>query len=81
MGIDATALPRAGHRPVSKSNKPETRKAPTAVENGNPIAPDEISKAAPGVLQTTLIGILYRWLSRIESRPNKTVLATTADVV
>jgi hypothetical protein len=32
--------------------------APTALENGNPRVPEEMSSAAPGVLQTIEIGIL-----------------------
>ena len=69
FGIDETNLPNAGHRPVSKSKNPVTMKAPMALLNGSPSEPAAINSAAPGVLQTILIGILYRKLKKIDKRP------------
>ncbi|CAB4624010.1 unannotated protein [freshwater metagenome] len=69
LGIDETSLPRAGQKPVSSSKNPETINAPTELLNGKPRAPDEMRSAAPGVLQTILIGILNFVLSTIESKP------------
>ena len=69
FGIEETKRPSAGHNPVSNKRPPVTMNAPTALENGSPMLPEEIRSAAPGVLQTMLIGILYRMLSKIESKP------------
>jgi hypothetical protein len=57
-GIFATSLPSAGHRPVKRISKEETKKAPTAVSKLKPKAPLEARNAAPGVDQTMLTGIL-----------------------
>jgi hypothetical protein len=58
LGIDDTRRPSAGQRPVRSNRNPVTMNAPTALENGNPRVPEEMSSAAPGVLQTIEIGIL-----------------------
>ena len=81
FGIDETRRPNVGQRPVITSKMLDAMNAPTAVEKGKPRAPEEIRSAAPGVLQTTLTGILNLWLSKIESKPNNAVLATIAEVV
>jgi hypothetical protein len=81
LGIDDTKRPSAGHKPVNSNSKPVTMKAPTALENGNPRVPDEIRRAAPGVLQTMEIGILWRQLSTIESSPYMVIKTKMPDVV
>jgi hypothetical protein len=58
FGIDDTNLPSAGHRPVRTSNAPVTMNAPTALLKDKPSVPEEIRRAAPGVLQTIEMGIL-----------------------
>ena len=58
LGIEDTKRPSAGHNPVNSKSTPVTMNAPTALENGKPRVPDEIRRAAPGVLQTIEIGIL-----------------------
>lgn len=81
FGIEETNLPNLGQRPVSSNSKLEKMKAPTASENGRPSSPEEISSAAPGVLQTMLMGIRYFRLRKIESNPKMAVFTTIADVV
>lgn len=69
LGIDDTNRPSAGHSPVKSSSAPVTINAPTALEKESPMDPEAISKAAPGVLQTMLIGILYLVLRSIDRSP------------
>jgi hypothetical protein len=77
-GIFRTSEPRAGHNPVITIKMLETIKAPTANSKLRPRPALAAKKAAPGVLQTTLIGILSQALSAIDITPYPTNMTARA---
>jgi hypothetical protein len=81
VGIFLTRAPSAGHSPVIKTKTLATMKAPTASSNLSPSPALAAKNAAPGVLQTTLIGIFSQTLSAIDITPYPTNITANAVVI